>query len=1365
MKKVSYLIAFAVFACVAGVQAGTYTWSGGSGDFTDWGVTTVTGEDAIQFYSAGVYTPWIDGREGVGVATNFLCKSLSIRNNAGTSPSELTLEVRNGGLFEAATVGFSSLRADPTDSISRLRLTGGSVARVTTVDVGGYKAGDVNGAVEVLDGSKMTVSGETKICASFSYGRAFTLCGSLCLADSDYVSGGKLYLGNSYEDVNLLSTYRLSLAATNSTLTIGNDLLSYHGQLSFKDSDLVFTGSSSDSGGNWQSGALLKLARGSSATFDGGMISNAVLTVGVDSQYGSTGYAEASFKNGRYDLRALAVGVAIANGTTAGDEGLVTIGEGATVTYPMDAASFTVGFNAGSGTVHVAGGTLSVRPGATQIARIAARKNALYGCVKVTGGLWDHAQDVTSNVEVGSSGEGHVYVSGGEVKLPGMNLSTAGAVPSSFEQSGGTVKIRAKSSTAWNDYLYASGASVVKLTGGSLSAKKVFGSTGSSFIADGGTLKPESGLTDDLLYGFTTATCGTKGLAVDTDGMSVSMSQALTDASGVAGLFRKTGNGTLTVSATSFDVANTVVDGGTLKLGVGSFATALVVTNGAAFSLAGDVTGATLSALTVANGTLKLDPTDVLTVTGPVSFDNLKLELTSLPAKDEPCNLLVVTGELSAEAQDAWRHAVSGNLVADGEHVSFTFDYDAGSGKTTMTATVKDDVPLADTTTWTGAGGWGTAGNWSDGVPTLETVATFAGTPQSREVAIAGAATAGALSFAGGNYTLSGGVLTIDGEKGAARIDVAADSTNVINSAVKTYTTMIADVAGAVTLGGDVTGGGIEKTGSGRLTLGAASAFTQPVTQKRGILEVAAADALGTQTEVRHSAGVVKFAAEDTLDGPYRQLPAASTDIMTLNASEDVTLADWRPEGGRVVKRGAGTTTVKFKEGAAPVFYTGGAASANSYVFPDDGTTPYYVKNGVTNYFPNLGGLTVLEGRLLLTSDTPGLNVTTTGGKVFVGIASSSGEAEAWLTVKDINVTFGNDPLLELGQMNYRGCFCTQPTFELINSTTYFNTICVGDWCYGQDAHPTVILTNSWLSGGYQVKLSQANGYGNAKTEAERAYVYWRARDSKVSASVNCAGFTWFGGLKLDFDNSIMSRKDDVCDKLTGMGQYSYGYMNFTNGSLFAINSISALGLTHDCLFRFAGSTWKTDDDLTLSSANVTPQYFKVESSGEGLRVAAASDKTFTFKDVALSGDGGIRSTGAGTVAFASGMYKATGKILAEAGVIDFADAGTIEGAVIGAGAGVIKGATFKDATIALESVGGAVPTFENCAFTGRTKVVIAGDPEKAEGALIANFTGSLTGVGTFRLKGWKGYGGTFAAKDGKVTADIDERGMMMLVR
>ena len=76
---------------------------------------------------------------------------------------------------------------------------------------------------------------------------------------------------------------------------------------------------------------------------------------------------------------------------------------------------------------------------------------------------------------------------------------------------------------------------------------------------------------------------GQRGLTIDTDSFHVPVTQDLADATGESGLLRKTGRGTLTYSAANYDVARTVVDGGTMELGNAamSFATGLTVTNGA----------------------------------------------------------------------------------------------------------------------------------------------------------------------------------------------------------------------------------------------------------------------------------------------------------------------------------------------------------------------------------------------------------------------------------------------------------------------------------------------------------------------------------------------------------------------------------------------------------------------------------------------------------------------------------------------------------------------------------------------------------------------------------------------------------------
>lgn len=199
------------------------------------------------------------------------------------------------------------------------------------------------------------------------------------------------------------------------------------------------------------------------------------------------------------------------------------------------------------------------------------------------------------------------------------------------------------------------------------------------------------------------ATLGAKGLTVDTDGKDVSVSQVLTDASGVEGFFRKTGEGELSVTASSFDVSRTMVDGGALKIGAGSLTTALVVTNGATFSLVGDATGVTLSSLTVANGTLALDPGDKIVVAGPADFSRLRILFSSLPTVDEMADFLVIDGELNDASKRALKQAIFDNALADGTHGSLEATYDPALTKTTVKIGVKTDRPLTDASVWTGA--------------------------------------------------------------------------------------------------------------------------------------------------------------------------------------------------------------------------------------------------------------------------------------------------------------------------------------------------------------------------------------------------------------------------------------------------------------------------------------------------------------------------------------------------------------------------------------------------------------------------------------------------------------------------------------
>ncbi len=126
---------------------------------------------------------------------------------------------------------------------------------------------------------------------------------------------------------------------------------------------------------------------------------------------------------------------------------------------------------------------------------------------------------------------------------------------------------------------------------------------------------------------------------------------------------------------------------------------------------------------------------------------------------------------------------------------------------------------------WTGAGdgfSWNDANNWSDlDVPDTageEAVITGAG----GNIVIVGDVTIGALHFQNGNYTLTGGEITIAGVDGAIEADVDATIESVIEG-----------------------GGGLTKTGAGKLTLSGLNTYSGKTTINGGTVSISSDANLG----------------------------------------------------------------------------------------------------------------------------------------------------------------------------------------------------------------------------------------------------------------------------------------------------------------------------------------------------------------------------------------------------------------------------------------------------------------------------------------------------------------------------------------
>ena len=1330
-------------------EAATTTFGNRSRDFAEWCAEKYTAGDTILFNADGTYSTWLDGVTSPSAAVDVT--QISSMPQYGRTDFEFI--VRNGARLDVgAFVVNSRTAARIEDSTATFTATNGAV-----VNVSGDTRIFLNegpGGVFSANFDHATLTNDGAVAIGYRGGNACYL--DWLMKDSDWTLNGALNIGVNTETDNngVQGTYDLAFDFDGSNVRFGSSAGTpniFRAQIHATNTSFVA-----------ESTTTVNVNRGAAMALDNCALTNLVFQVGfqddmAENHGAAVIPAEVRLNGGRHLLSG------IYNGRWSATDGRLIVDHGADVVYAMlNSDAFKLGWK-GTGTVEVAGGTFRIRAGDAQTIRVGAcaSQSTGTGILRVTGGTWIHTNAVIRHdVYLGESGgAGHFEMMAGTHYGPGFIVGCGGSTVNTFRQSGGLIDLCAPHSSAPNAIMLARDATVrgeMTLTGGELRAKKIYGNNGTSILyANGGTVKPKATLTDakGFIYSITSATLGPRGLTIDTDSFNVPVTQDFSDATGESGLLHKTGRGTLTYSAASYDVANTVVDGGTMELGNAamSFATGLTVTNGATLSF-GSVPSVALSSLVVSNATLVVDPVvTTVAVSGPVALGGLRIRFANVPALDQLEDFLVIDGELDFNTKRALRQAIFENSLADGTHGALEATYNPGTGKTTVKAGVKTNAPLA-TTVWTGSGAWGTDANWDNGAPTADMLASFTGTPAGTSVTLGSDAVAGALAFAGNEYTLSGNQLYLAGEAGQARITASADSTNAINAAIVADVAVPVQADGPLALNGPISGGGIEKSGLSTLTLGAANDFSSSVTLTEGVLESAAAGALAAN-ELRQLGGVVKFTAPETLGTTYRVTTGVATDFATIRTESDVILQDFDLVQGKLIKRGTGRLEIPFDNSDSPRFYTGGPypnpTNANEVVLPNDGLAPYVKSTGAAF---DLGGLTIAEGELVLSGAASNTTVSCPGPRIIVGLRTKDCAAQPRLQIKDINLGFDYNANLYVGISANKDDVPPagyEPTFAMDNATSSFDYIIIGLFCYGKFSHPTVTLTNSVLNSTRTVKLSQANGFSNGSSAR------WFVKDSKVTcgfATTGGSGFTWYGGLEFDFDHSTMERKDGTCAPLAGMAEkYTYGTMAFRNGSVFGVNSLAASGITHDCTVSFDDSTWRTDASLTLSSANASPTYFHVRSVGDGIKVNAAQGTTFSFSEIPLTGDGGITSTGAGTVAFGAGMYQAAGAIKAESGVIDFSNAGTVSGVTVAGGAGTISGADFSGLTISLDSWNPTiVPLFDGCDFAGRTLVSFAGEAPESElhGVLVARYTGAAPST-----VGWKirGKGAVFTAANGEI--------------
>ena len=1350
------LVMLAGFAGACGVYAADVWWPTGSNDNgltgdmsskdeTGWNNETIDFSDAYR---------WVLGQPG-SYSVQLFEKELSMGgeikmvNQPNKAESHVTLDIDQGASLTATklTMGAGN---DRWDSSMRVRVAGGS--SLTMMDLFLFYYG--NATFDVLGGSALTSEGALNLFRG-DWQDTMVVTSRMTVVDSSWTAKGNVQIGGDYNHCVNWEENSWTLTATNSALNFAGNVYVFKpvAKVVLKDSTTVL-------------GGELRVSEGAKVVLDGGSVTGGTWNVGY---YGSDKSQ-----------------VEILGGTHAPDTLKIASGDGASAEVLVDGADAVLKFDpynlyiadGGEGALHVRGGRACIAEGKGSWIRL-PRKT---GSSEPTGKLIvdDGEIDLTSAtttplVWAGENGTAYIEVNGGRLAAHSIRFQNSGSSAHVLKQTGGLVEIVAR--TTDQGYISLSGGTKdcrLELMGGVLACNQIKtadSNPNAKIVADGGTLQVNATPANPFMSNVGAVTCGPNGLSFDTRDFTVNVPQDMTNSQGEEGRFVKTGVGTLNLSPASYDVANTVVAAGTLCLTrtTPSFDTTLVVTNGATFSLVGAATGVTLQSLVVTNGVLALDPDDVITVTGAVDVKDLTLAFSSQP--NAPKDFLVVNGELSESAAASLCRAYYAAALSEGKHAKLTTTYDFGTGKTTIRFEAADDAsPLTETADWTGAGNatWGAAENWRGGVlPDATRKAVFGESAAKKTVNVASSAVAGAFSFAG-DYSVSGvGTIEIAAEQGAARIDVTAGATEIAVPLTLDSVTHVTSAEGAsLTLSGSVADGGLVKTGPGRLNLALDSLTCCPygLSLAGGTTSVATEESLGTGDGALNRVQLVgdtleinSSSGEELVFGQAVTLAATKdTAALVLKSETPATFNGLTVASGAVIKRGASKLTLEVKDGDVLTCGNGALSSSTPHSvmplsFAADGVAP-------TRYY---AGLTVAEGELCVKSADPEIvphvtaaNCIAIGQQLFQGVSNPT------LTVDhvyfDANSADGA-MLTYIGHMiQDDGCVMREPTLRIVNGATYH--------CYATEmgrhsynsklaTRPTIIVEDATLEAVANIGLGMNTANGNIATVRGK-------NASFVAPRLRISGLT-----QADFDNCTVGAAGNGYAKLENSVYAPSGYLRFANGSVLRLNNFlfDKLGSFQ---MVFDDSTWDFGtDDFVLSNAwSQVADTFSLKMEGAGLIVAPAAGKTFTL-DVPVIGEGGFVNRGEGTVAFASGRYGFTGKLVAESGVVDLSDAGIIENATIGAGAGVISGGTFSNATIVLASVGAAVPTFADCTFTGVTHVIVGGEPERVVGMTMANYTGTLEGVNTFRLKGWSGYHGYFATAAGKVTASIGQPGVFIFVR
>ena len=860
---------------------------------------------------------------------------------------------------------------------------------------------------------------------------------------------------------------------------------------------------------------------------------------------------------------------------------------------------------------------------------------------------------------------------------------------------------------------------VLELSHAFVNSSALFDSTGYAhghLTADGGTIKARYG-NQNIIHNFDTAELGPKGLSVDVRDLNgISISQSFSDKNGEKGTLRLCGTtGSVTLKPDRcHTVSTTVVDKVSLLFASNTtLRTTLVIANGGKVKLEGDVDELTVDGIVAKNGTLAIDPGDTVRVRGTdISVDGLNIKFSSTPTSGQLLNVFAFDGDVTSNlsVKRALRK-LKLDSVPSGNYGHFSMSYDEATGKTMLSVSVeKESAPLDDSakTVWNGPE-WNSSG-WSAGVPSGASLASFSNSGAPADVIVPSKAEVGAIEVSSGvSYALSGEGLFVSSVKGASFLNVTSGSVLFDVQMELLHVLPLSLSAGTeVSFMKPILFGGIEKTGKGRLVLEAANQLAEPLVVGGGRNVVAAQGALPdsgttlTDDTVEFTNAVDETAM--TVTSPFVLKSSESlTNALIVKTDSDVRFDDFSVSKGALIKRGAGTMTVRASKDKETVLFSGNGvgSDANSVIngktevleFADDGSAPD-VSGG------QYAGFSVAEGAVVVSGEDGDKEVDlSTAVCVGLNVSGNSGTfVQPSLTFDNVKVRSVTSGHWMIGQrLNAPGVAVHSPALCAIGgSDVECGNIRVGEDAIYDGAFPVIAATNSWVH-----SLNSISFYARGSQPGSTA-VRLRFRDSKLGVTGTGGGnhgFKIHGDIDADFDNSFFGGINDA--GVLHFNDFSRGEMLFRNGSVFSVGKMcqDTGSASRRVDFVFDNAEWRWGDgDMTLSLL-ASGAY---NNGGAGLRstrhiimrrtgviLKPGAGKIFAT-EVPFEGEGGLVCDGEGTVKFMDGSYKFGGLLDIRSGTVDISQAGVIS-AVQTRGSGVLKGGDIGTLTLKANFADGVI--------------------------------------------------------------------------